>query len=1292
MTTERVGESSDSLSRRRPNFSTRTAHGDDSRLAPADSAHSTSDERTRLLPKPPTRWPRPYEPTNSTQRSENQPNASSTDYFHGFSRWWNKQSGTEQEEENHADATLQNVSLSAGPLRDASADRKDKNGHRSKSVDEPKKLGTFSGVFVPTTLNVLSILMFLRFGFILGQAGVLGILGLLLVSYTINLVTTMSLSAIATNGTVRGGGAYYLISRSLGPEFGGSIGIVFYLGSVFNTGMNAVGLVDCFTQNFGTQSGDWANFLLEGFWWQYLWGTVILVFCTAICLAGSSIFARASNGLLVILLVATFSIPLSAIFLKPFPVPRLGVEFTGLRLKTLMGNLKPHLTKGAAGSQIKGRENFQDLFGILFPATGGIFAGASMSGDLKNPSKAIPKGTLSGLALTFVSYGLVILAMAASVTRESFYNNVNVIQIVNASDSVILLGEFATSFFSALMGVIGSAKLLQAIARDSLLPGIGIFAQGTKKTDDPVYAILVTYVFAQVTMLFDINRIASFVTMTYLMTFLVTNLACFLLKIGSAPNFRPSFHYFNWQTAAAGTLVSGVSMFFVDGLYATGCVGILVILFLLIHYSSPPKPWGDVSQSLIYHQVRKYLLRLRQEHVKFWRPQILLFVSDLDKQYKMVSFCNSLKKGALFVLAHVLVTEDFSAAVPEARRQQTAWTKFVEFSKIKAFVNISISPAAEWGMRNIVLNSGLGGMRPNIVVIDQFRQDQSLVETVSTYSGRRDSKTRRASTRGEEPLGSSNPPMSGQSYVTILEDLLFKLRINVAVAKGFEDLELPDPHGRHTKKYIDLWPIQMSAELGADHESKQNVLTTNFDTYTLILQLGCILNTVPSWKKTYKIRVAVFVEYETDVEDERGRVEALLDKLRIEAEVIVFWLACGDIQSYRIIVNGDASAASPEAEAKVQSALQGEDWWQGVLQARAHQNQDPQDSDRASDSFHLDKSYSWQGPSSQDSGSRPLHQRVTGLRKLIQSTRRRRSISSFRALGGVNLGMQTHRLLDSFVDYDSPDSSSETDDSDLAYNSDPEPEDSGEDPYSDQNGPPSGSGSPRPLGRSKTDSYSSGADSPRAPVPTSSQAQETPPNRSIPSIIETGDDASPKSRPATHRPPISRSPSSNRFSSAPIPEAKVNPEAEENNGPSIMFAAQNSPPRFAPKLDSIYARRPSAVSPTSPGTHSSSHVHAHLHSYAQAQAQATGYPGVASVPLSFNDLPSRAQHLILNELMAQQSGDTAVIFTTLPSPVEGTSLSAEDSASFLSDLEVLWQDLPPCLLVHSNSMTVTMNL
>ncbi|KAA8575195.1 hypothetical protein EYC84_004392 [Monilinia fructicola] len=407
---------------------------------------------------------------------------------------------------------------------------------------------------------------------------------MLVASYMINFITTFSLSAIASNGTVRGGGAYYLISRSLGPEFGGSIGLVFYLGFVFNTGMNAVGLIDCITLNFGADGGNWAQILPETKWYCYLWATVILVLCTLVCLAGSGIFARASNGLLVVLFFATLSIPLSALVVRPFESRKLGIEYTGISLQTLAGNLLPKLTKGAAGSQINGKETFQDLFGILFPATGGIFAGASMSGDLKSPSKAIPKGTLYGLVTTF--------------------------------------------FF--------------------------------------------------------------FVTMTYLMTFLVMNLACFLLSIGSAPNWRPSFHFFNWQTAFAGAIVSGAAMFFVDGLYATGCVGILLLIFLLIHYSVEPKSWGDVSQSLIYHQIRKYLLKLKQEHVKFWRPQVILLVNDPRRQYKLIQFCNSMKKGGLYILGHIIVTDDFSQSVPEARRQQAAWNKYIDFSKIKAFVNIAI--------------------------------------------------------------------------------------------------------------------------------------------------------------------------------------------------------------------------------------------------------------------------------------------------------------------------------------------------------------------------------------------------------------------------------------------------------------------------------------------------------------------------------------------------------------------------------------------------------------------------
>lgn len=192
-------------------------------------------------------------------------------------------------------------------------------------------------------------------------------MGMLIAAYVINLVTTLSLSAIASNGTVRGGGAYYLISRSLGPEFGGSIGIVFYLGFVFNTGMNAVGLIDCINLNFGAISGNWAQVLPESRWYSYLWSTVALAVCTGICLAGSSIFARASNGLLVVLLISTLSIPFSALVVSPFESRALGIEYTGISGATLLGNLMPRLTRGAAGSQLHGKETFQDLFGcVLF--------------------------------------------------------------------------------------------------------------------------------------------------------------------------------------------------------------------------------------------------------------------------------------------------------------------------------------------------------------------------------------------------------------------------------------------------------------------------------------------------------------------------------------------------------------------------------------------------------------------------------------------------------------------------------------------------------------------------------------------------------------------------------------------------------------------------------------------------------------------------------------------------------------------------------------------------------------
>lgn len=749
--------------------------------------------------------------------------------------------------------------------------------------------------------------------------------------------------------------------------------------------------------------------------------------------------------------------------------------------------------------------------------------------------------------------------------------------------------------------------------------------------------------------------------------------------------------------------MSIASMFFVDGIAASGSVCILLVLIVGIHYTTPPKPWGSISEVLIYHQVRKYLLRLKTEHVKFWRPQILLFVNDPRRGYKLIQFCNSLKKGALFIIGHVIVTQNFGDSVPEARRQQAAWNKFIDMSRIKAFVNVAISPSIEWGARNIFLSAGLGGMRPNIVVfgfynLQQFRNEQPLVDVPSPPPERKYSsiKKRRASKslpKEELPTDSCyiEKRTDVQSYVMVLEDMILKLKTNVAIAAGFADLELPKAVEEVTKKYIDLWPIQMSAEITSDEEGEsRNVLTTNFDTYTLILQLGCILNTVPSWKRAYKLRVAVFVEYESDVEDERIRVTSLLGNLRIQAQVLVFWLACGSIKSYNFVVNGEE--VEQEIQDEVNKVLEDELWWQElqVLRGRSRSGDVS-----AVDALSLADDIVWPSPSF--NGRREASVvRFEGLRKFLSRPRKKSSLGNLSTLG-ISLSMRTSRLDDDMLSRhashpsDSEESHSGESDGDEDEDDDSEISRS-EDEAANHESSPSGLESPRKTERSsKKSSLASSrkrrhrkkrAEAPEEEGPASMHtafndfADDNHRGRSD-SILGGGSllqhSASPRS---SLQLGSSRRGTSPNFTSSPVPETKV--ANEEGPGPSIMFADTPRPPRQqqvdeeAPPVGrSIYQRTGEVSVPSKP---------------------TSGYPAAASIPLSFNDLPSRAQHLILNEMISQNSEDTAVIFTTLPAPVEGTYKSETDSLGYISDLEVLIGGLPPTLLVHSNSMTVTTNL
>ncbi|KAG0053612.1 hypothetical protein BGZ89_002879, partial [Linnemannia elongata] len=829
------------------------------------------------------------------------------------------------------------------------------------ATTKSSKLGVFSGVFVPCVLSIWGIILFLRFGFIIAQAGVMGTMAMFIVGYAINIFTTLSLSAISTNGTVRGGGVYYLLSRSLGPEFGGSIGLIYFLGTVIGCGMNVLGFVEPLISNFGESSGTAYRVLPEGPLWGFVYGTILLVSCTLVCLVGSKLFSRASLVLAVIILLSTLSIFVSFAVMPPFTHLERNIEYTGFSWETLQENMWPKFT--ATNGPEGPKESFETVFGVLFPACIGILAGASMSGDLEDPSKSIPKGTLWAVGSTFCVYTCIVILMGGSISRSTMYTDLSVLQDVSVSPLFIASGALAASVFATLGSVIGAAKILQAIARDNLLPLLAVFGQGTPRTDEPTLAVLVTYILCQFCLfLTDMNAIATFVSMITLLTFLILNLACFLLKIGSAPNFRPSFRFFHWWTAFGGMVLCALVMGSVD-LGKSLLSGLMTaVLFIWIHYWSPPKRWGDVTQSLIYHQVRKYLLRLdsRKEHVKFWRPQILLL--------------------------------------------------------IKAFVNLSVADSVRIGARNLLIGTGLGGMRPNIVVMGSFnlerylrdKQEQELRQqqqqsqqllsprlpqsplvaqkgVFPTLSTMNNSSTHHTLLNIPVSLPIDNirveAPIKITDYVSIIEDVL-SLNKAVAIGYGFERLDLPEEHKsmwkmfsfgsggpsspffsassrpssvyKHgesrKKKYIDLWPMQMSIAplqcYDAGHQatpsfpgnkrfsrdvSSSSPMTpgagatftdptgsgaagqsrmaeanlTNFDTYTMVLQMGCILHMVPHWKENFTLRVMVFVEYNEDVEEEKKRLKALLENLRIPAEVKVMCLDGGDSETYDRLIKGE---------------------------------------------------------------------------------------------------------------------------------------------------------------------------------------------------------------------------------------------------------------------------------------------------------------------------------------------------------------------------------------------------
>ncbi|XP_067144438.1 solute carrier family 12 member 2-like isoform X2 [Centruroides vittatus] len=595
------------------------------------------------------------------------------------------------------------------------------------------KFGWIQGVLVRCLLNIWGVMLFLRLSWVVGQAGIgLGCVVVLLAT-VVTVITSLSMSAICTNGEVKGGGTYYMISRSLGPEFGGSIGLIFALANAVAVAMYVVGFAETVTdvmlenkaQIFETKMND-----------MRIISCVTVVFLLGIAIIGTEWETKAQIVLLLILLSAMGNFIIGSL-LTPTDA-QIAQGFVGWNLELGAENFMPGFRDG---------EDFFSVFAVFFPAATGILAGANISGDLKDPQKSIPRGTLLAILLTTISYLLFAVAVGSTVYRDAngmvefVHNNTlhllrncslgekgvcpyglipyyQTMKLVAAFDPLIYAGIFAATLSSALASLVSAPKVFQALCKDKLFPYIHVFAKGYGKNGEPRRGYVLTFIIALACCAIgELNAIAPIISNFFLAAYCLINFSCFHASFSRSPGFRPSFKYYNMWLSLLGAILCLVIMFIIKWWAALTTFAVVQALFIYIYYRKPDVNWGSSTQAQMYQMALNAVIKLNlvPDHVKNYRPQILVLTGSPNNRPPLVDFAYTIsKKLSLMVCGHVLIGNHSQKTKAVLSQQAYQW---LQKRKVKSFYAVVQEDSFSHGVSSLTQLVGIGKLKPNVILM-----------------------------------------------------------------------------------------------------------------------------------------------------------------------------------------------------------------------------------------------------------------------------------------------------------------------------------------------------------------------------------------------------------------------------------------------------------------------------------------------------------------------------------------------------------------------------------------------
>uniref|UniRef100_A0A674BLY8 Solute carrier family 12 member 2 n=1 Tax=Salmo trutta TaxID=8032 RepID=A0A674BLY8_SALTR len=581
-----------------------------------------------------------------------------------------------------------------------------KEGTKEQAKGGTIKFGWVKGVLIRCMLNIWGVMLFIRMSWIVGQAGIGLTCVIILMATVVTTITGLSTSAIATNGFVRGGGAYYLISRSLGPEFGGSIGLIFAFANAVAVAMYVVGFAE----------------------------TVV-----EINSLGSTMHS--------------------------FPYPKF-IIFNGLRLPPL--NQDEILTLCSFSSEaaimmenmgpdFRDGETFFSMFAIFFPAATGILAGANISGDLTDPQSAIPKGTLLAILITGITYVAVTVSTGSCILRDAtgdhndtssvsdlnctdaactlgydfsickeggckfgLMNDFQVMSLVSGFGPLITAGIFSATLSSALASLVSAPKVFQALCKDNIYPGLHVFAKGYGKNNEPLRGYVLTFCIGLAFILIaELNVIAPIISNFFLASYALINFSVFHASLANSPGWRPSFKYFNKWVSLAGAVLCCAVMFVVNWWAALMTNIIVLALYVYVSYKKPDVNWGSSTQALIYNHALTHCLLLTgvEDHVKNFRPQCLVMTGYPNARPALLHLVNAFTKNVgLMVCGHVR-TVSRRPNFKEMSLDHARYQRWLLKNRIKAFYTPVFAEDLRHGAQYLLQATGLGRLKPNTLVM-----------------------------------------------------------------------------------------------------------------------------------------------------------------------------------------------------------------------------------------------------------------------------------------------------------------------------------------------------------------------------------------------------------------------------------------------------------------------------------------------------------------------------------------------------------------------------------------------